>query len=52
MPTEQTELVLADLDGRHGHLEPEPEPVCSANLTDMVTVLQAYWFTGDGRRSG
>lgn len=39
---EQEVAILADLDGIHGHLEPEPEPACSAGLVDLFPVQRAY----------
>lgn len=44
--TEITRLTVADMNGRHGHLEdPEPvEPLCSHGFEKMVDVIHHYVF--------
>lgn len=41
-------LTVADLDGRHGHLEDyEPEPECAGPLTELVPIHRTYVFRDD-----
>ena len=40
-----TELVIADLDGRHGHLEDfEPVPLCAGRLAELLPIEHRYVF--------
>jgi hypothetical protein len=43
-----TDITVADLEGRHGHLEDfEPEPACAGLLTALVPIQRAYVFRDD-----